>query len=306
MTDYEHDLEFGYFLIPDAADPAGVVETAQLADALGYDVLGVQDHPYQRAHLDSLALIGVILGRTERVRAFQHVANLQLRAPAVLAKAVATFDLLSDGRIEFGIGAGGFSEAVQSMGGPKRTPGESIEALEEAIAVARGMWSGERSLRFEGRHYRLDGVRPGPAPERAIGVWVGAARPRALRLTGRLADAWVTPLMSYVPPAAAAEGNATIDAAARKAGRDPRDIRRIYAMPGAFTATAPAPATDADTSIVGPPEHWVEVLTHLALDHGFGTLMLIAPPDPDTLRTYIEEVAPRVRERVTEARASRS
>jgi hypothetical protein len=68
MTDYGHDLEFGYFLIPDAGDPLGVLETARLADRLGYDLLAVQDHPYQAAHLDTLALLGVILGQTERTR----------------------------------------------------------------------------------------------------------------------------------------------------------------------------------------------------------------------------------------------
>jgi hypothetical protein len=56
MTGYGHDLEFGYFLIPDAGDPDGVLETARLADRLGYDLLAVQGHPYQPAHLDTLAL----------------------------------------------------------------------------------------------------------------------------------------------------------------------------------------------------------------------------------------------------------
>jgi hypothetical protein len=65
---------------------------------------------------------------------------------------------------------------------------------------------------------------------------------------------------------------------------------------------APAPASDADEAIVGPPEHWVEVLTHLALDIGFDTFMLATPPDPDFLGRFSEEVAPRVREHVIEAR----
>ena len=74
-------------------------------------------------------------------------------------------------------------------------------------------------------------------------------------------------------------------------------------MSGAFTAVAPAPARDTDQAIVGPPEHWAEVLAHFALDLGFGTFLLIAPPDPDTLRTFIEDVAPQVRERVATARS---
>ena len=303
--DYGHPLEFGYFLTPDAGDPAGVLETARLVDSLGYDVVGVQDHPYQRRHLDTSSLLAAILAQTATVRVFADVANLPLRPPAVLAKAAATLDLLSGGRFELGIGAGGFLDAAHAMGAPRLTPGESLAALEEGIAVMRAMWSGERSIRFDGSHYQLSGVHPGPAPAHAIQVWVGANRPRALALTGRVADGWVSPLMSYKPPHEAAEGNLAIDRAAREAGRDPREIRRIYNVQGAFTSTSQGPATDADQGIVGPAEHWVDVLTHLALDLGFGTFVLAAPPDPDALTTFIEDVAPNVRERVAEQRAER-
>ena len=117
-----------------------------------------------------------------------------------------------------------------------------------------------------------------------------------------MADGWAAPLMNYMPPAAA-EAQTLIDRAAREAGRDPGEIRRIYNMPGAFTAAASAPARDTDEAIVGPPEHWSEVLTHLALDLGFGTFVLMGQPDPELLRTFIEDVAPRVRERVATARA---
>ena len=104
----------------------------------------------------------------------------------------------------------------------------------------RAMWSGERrGIRFDGRHYQLAGVHPGPAPAHPIQVWIGANRPRALALTGRVADGWVSPLMYYKPPREAAQGNLAIDRAAREAGRDPREIRRIYNVPGAFTSTTP-------------------------------------------------------------------
>jgi alkanesulfonate monooxygenase SsuD/methylene tetrahydromethanopterin reductase-like flavin-dependent oxidoreductase (luciferase family) len=301
--DYGHSPEFGYFLIPDADDPAAVLETARLADELGYDLLAVQDHPYQPAHLDTLALLGVILGQTEQVRVFQDVGNLPLRPPAVFAKAAATLDVLSGGRFEAGLGGGGFLEAARAMGAPALTPGASLEALEEAVAILRASWSGAPALRFEGRHYRLEGARPGPAPAHPIEIWLGAAKPRALALTGRVADGWAAPLMNYMPPAAAAEAQTVVDGAARDAGRDPGEIRRIYNTPGAFTASAPAPARDTDEAIVGTPDHWAEVLTHLALDLGFDTFVLLGPPDPQMLRTFIADVAPQVRERVATARA---
>src|SRR5919106_1084057 len=232
MPDYGHHIEFGYFLVPDADDPDGVRDTARLADRLGYDLLGVQDHPYQPAHLDTLALLGVILSQTERIRVFQDVGNLPLRPPAVFAKAAATLDVLSGGRFEAGLGGGGYLDAARAMGAPSLTPGESIEALEEAVEIMRAFWRGDRSLRFDGPHYRLDGARPGPAPVHDIGIWLGAAKPRALALTGRVADGWAAPLMNYMPPATAAKANDVIDRAAREAGRDPREIRRTYIVPG--------------------------------------------------------------------------
>jgi alkanesulfonate monooxygenase SsuD/methylene tetrahydromethanopterin reductase-like flavin-dependent oxidoreductase (luciferase family) len=135
MPDYGHQPEFGYFLVPDASDPGGVLETAVLADRLGYDLLGVQDHPYQRRHLDTLALLGVVLARTRRIRVFQAVGNLPLRPPAVFAKAAATLDQLSGGRFEAGLGAGGYLGPAHAMGAPALTPGESLEALDEAVAI---------------------------------------------------------------------------------------------------------------------------------------------------------------------------
>jgi alkanesulfonate monooxygenase SsuD/methylene tetrahydromethanopterin reductase-like flavin-dependent oxidoreductase (luciferase family) len=279
-----------------------VVQTARLTDQLGYDLLGVQDHPYQRRHLDTLSLLGVVLARTERIRVFQAVGNLPLRPPAVFAKAAATLDLLSSGRFEAGLGAGGYLDAAHAMGAPALTPGQSLEALEEAVPILRDSWSGARSLRVDGRHYQLDGMHPGPSPAHPIAIWLGAAKPRALALTGRLADGWVAPMMIYMPPAQVPAAEEVIDGAARDAGRDPKAIRRIYIVSGEFVAEAPAPAQDTDQAIVGPPDHWAEVLTHLALDLGFSVFGLAAPPDPDTLRTFIDEVAPQVRERVAAAR----
>jgi alkanesulfonate monooxygenase SsuD/methylene tetrahydromethanopterin reductase-like flavin-dependent oxidoreductase (luciferase family) len=302
MGDYGHELEFGYFLTPDAGDPEGVLETARLADRLGYDLLGVQDHPYQRRHLDSLALLGVILGQTDHIRVFQAVANLPLRPPAVFAKAAATLDQLSGGRFEVGLGGGGYLEPAHAMGAPAMTPGESIDALEEAVPILRESWNGAHSIRHHGPHYELEGMKPGPSPAHPIGIWLGAAKPRALALTGRLADGWVAPMMVYLPPADVPAAEDLIDDAARDAGRDPREIRRIYIVGGEFTSSASAPARDTDQAIAGPPEHWVEVLTHLALDLGFGTFILATPPVAGTLRTFIEDVAPRVREGVAAAR----
>jgi len=88
MADYGHDLQFGFFLDPSTGNPDRTVEIAHILDELGFDLIGIQDHPYQQRHFDALALIGYILGQTERIRVFQDVGNLPLRPPVMLAKQI--------------------------------------------------------------------------------------------------------------------------------------------------------------------------------------------------------------------------
>jgi alkanesulfonate monooxygenase SsuD/methylene tetrahydromethanopterin reductase-like flavin-dependent oxidoreductase (luciferase family) len=134
-------LRFGISIVPATDNLERIRELVRTADDSGLDLVGIQDHPYQRRFLETWSLLAFLATRTERVRLFPDVANLPLRNPAVLAKAAATIDLLSDGRFELGLGAGAFWDGIHAMGGPVRNGPESVEALEEAIAVIRAMWS---------------------------------------------------------------------------------------------------------------------------------------------------------------------
>jgi alkanesulfonate monooxygenase SsuD/methylene tetrahydromethanopterin reductase-like flavin-dependent oxidoreductase (luciferase family) len=192
MPDYRREIKFGYFLVPNAADP--LLDTAREVERRGLDYVAVQDHPYQRRYVDTWTLLSMIAGSTSRVGLFPDVANLPLRPPAVLAKAAASLDLLSGGRAELGLGAGGFWDAIGAYGGPRRGPGDALAALAEAIQVIRLVWSGQRNLRFEGEHYRLAGAQSGPVPAHPVGIWLGVYGPKALRLAGRVADGWVPSL----------------------------------------------------------------------------------------------------------------
>src|SRR4051794_41937509 len=109
---------FGVFPVPDAERQDAVVEQVLLADRLGLDLVGIQDHPYQRRHLDAWTLLSYLAGRTERVRLFPDVANLPLRHPALLAKAAASLDRLSGGRGERGPRAGAVWGGGGGGGGP--------------------------------------------------------------------------------------------------------------------------------------------------------------------------------------------
>ena len=89
-----------------AADAAAIVDDVLLAERLGFDLVGIQDHPYNADHLDTMTLLAVLAARTSRIGLFPDVASLPLRPPAVLAKSAATLDLLSGGRVDLGLGAG--------------------------------------------------------------------------------------------------------------------------------------------------------------------------------------------------------
>jgi alkanesulfonate monooxygenase SsuD/methylene tetrahydromethanopterin reductase-like flavin-dependent oxidoreductase (luciferase family) len=274
-------LEFGIFPTPLAAERDAAIEQVLAAERAGLDLVGIQDHPYQRRFLDTFSLIAFLAARTERLRFFPDVANLPLRQPAVMAKAAASIDLLSGGRFELGLGAGAFWEAIGAMGGPVLAAKDSVDALEEAVAVIRLMWSDERSVSFEGRHYRLDGLHPGPQPAHPIGIWIGAYGPRMVRLVGRLADGWL-PSVPRLPLEEVPPRQRAIDEAARAAGREPASIRRI-----------------ANVGLDGPPDGWVDQLTRLAADYGFDGFIL-SPGDDATgdIRRFGEEVAPAVREKI--------
>lgn len=297
MSDYGRPLEFGFFLDPSAASLDEARAIAGRADELGLDLIGIQDHPYQARFLDTMTLMADLLARTDRVRVFPDVASLPLRGPAMLAKQAASLDVLSRGRFELGLGSGAFWEAIAAMGGPARSAGEAVEALQEAIEIIRKCWSGERAITFEGRHYTVRGFHPGPPPVHAIGIWLGVLRPRGLELVGSHADGWV-PSLVYAPPAAVPEMQARIDASARAAGRDPSGIRRLYNV-GGLIADGPARSL-----LVGPVSHWAETLTEFAVELGFDTFILWASDAPlAQLERFAKEVAPAVRESVAHARA---
>jgi alkanesulfonate monooxygenase SsuD/methylene tetrahydromethanopterin reductase-like flavin-dependent oxidoreductase (luciferase family) len=276
------NIKLGIFAVPDATNPTSTIEQMLAAERAGLDLLGVQDHPYQRRFFDTWTLLAYVAGRTERIRFVPDVTNLPLRPPAMLAKAAASLDVLSGGRLELGLGAGAFWDAIEAIGGPRRTPKESVDALEEAIAILRAFWDGARSVDVEGVHYRVRGARPGPPPAHRIGIWLGAYRPRMLRITGRLADGWLPSLGSYMRPEDALRMQEVVDAAARRAGREPADVERAVNL----------------MELDGAPGTWPEQLARIASELRFTTL-IVGVPDQDPIgyvRRLGEDVAPRVRE----------
>lgn len=101
---YGHPLQFGTYITPLSTLPETAVELARRSEALGYNLVTFQDHPYQPALLDTWTLLAWVAGQTERVRIAANVLNLPLRSPAILARSAASLDLLSSGRLNLTLG----------------------------------------------------------------------------------------------------------------------------------------------------------------------------------------------------------
>jgi alkanesulfonate monooxygenase SsuD/methylene tetrahydromethanopterin reductase-like flavin-dependent oxidoreductase (luciferase family)/FAD/FMN-containing dehydrogenase len=286
LTDYGHHLEFGAFVTPTNAQPDAPVALAQLAEQAGLELVTFQDHPYQPGFLDTWTLMSFVAARTERIHIAPNVLNLPLRPPAVTARSVASLDLLSGGRIDLGLGAGGFWDAIEAMGGERLTPGQAVTALEEGIEIIRAIWDTEQrgGVRIDGRFHHASGAKRGPRPAHPVPIWIGAYKPRMLALTGRVADGWL-PSLAYMKDGDLARGNAAIDEAAESAGRSPRDVRRLLNV---------GPSADV--------QGWVEQLATLALEDGVSTFITMAD-DPRIIQLFGQDVAPAVREMVAAERA---
>jgi alkanesulfonate monooxygenase SsuD/methylene tetrahydromethanopterin reductase-like flavin-dependent oxidoreductase (luciferase family) len=286
-------LSFGIFPVPTAQDHAQIVEQVLLAERLGLDLVGIQDHPYQRRFLDTFSLIADLLARSERITIFPDVASLPLRPPAMLAKAAVSLDVMSGGRFEMGLGAGAFWDAIAGMGGPQRTAGESLAALEEAIGILRGAFDvgpDKRVVRGTGSHYPVPGYPAGPPPAHRIEIWVGAMGPRALALTGRLADGWV-PGSGVQRIAEFPALSAHIDEAAAAAGRDPSAIRRLVNVSGVITD-----GERGDGPLDGPVDHWIETIARWVEELQLDSFILwLSDSGTREIERFALEVVPGVR-----------
>src|SRR5918996_1836799 len=116
-------LSFGISIVPYADSFQRGRELVRIADEAGMEYVGIQDHPYQARFFDTFALIATLLAQTGRISFFTDDANLPLRGPAMIAKAGASLDVLSGGRFELGLGAGGYLDQVAPMGGPSWSAG---------------------------------------------------------------------------------------------------------------------------------------------------------------------------------------
>lgn len=299
MTDYGRTIEFGSFITPAAGSARGVLELTQASERVGLDFATFQDHPYQPAFFDTWTLMSYLAAQTTTIRLAGNVHNLPLRPPAVLARSAASLDILSSGRVELGLGAGGFWDAIEAMGGGRLTPGQSVTALSEAIDVIKGIWDTGNRDRFvyEGEFYQVNGAKRGPAPAHDMEIWLGGYKPRMLRLIGTKATGWLPSLAYLSGLKDLSTANATIDAAAIKAERDPKSIRRLLNIGGQITPTP------TSKPLVGPVQQWVDNLASMALEYGMDTFIL-GGDSVQMIEIYGNEIIPAVKELVAKERGT--
>jgi alkanesulfonate monooxygenase SsuD/methylene tetrahydromethanopterin reductase-like flavin-dependent oxidoreductase (luciferase family) len=296
MTDYGHPITFGLSLYPSVDQLAETRQLAQAADAAALDYLAIQDHAYNPEFLDVWTLISYLAAETDRISFFPDVADLQLRPPTILAKAAASLSLLSRGQRVLGVGGGASADGIAAMGGTRRSTPEMITFTEEALQIMRQALAGG-VVEFRGAAHANAGYEAGPVPVSPVPIWLGSNGPRMLAVTGRSSDGWVSPLSTYVGPAAVPSRQQLIDDAARSAGRGPADVRRIYNVVGMIGAAR------RGAGLTGDVETWVTALTDYAVDLGFDTFIFWPMTAPlAQLDTFAHEVVPSVRQRVAERR----
>jgi alkanesulfonate monooxygenase SsuD/methylene tetrahydromethanopterin reductase-like flavin-dependent oxidoreductase (luciferase family) len=275
---------------------------AKNADESGLDIIGIQDHPYNGTFLDTWTLISALAASTKKIRYFTDVGDLPMRPPAMLAKASATLDIITNGRIELGLGAGAFWDAIHSYGGPKRTPGEAVAAYEEALQVIRLLWNRDgirRRVSFPGKYYQLENAQAGPTPAHDIGIWVGAVHPRMLQLIGRSGEGWVTALSMYTSPDEIRASQQLIDDSAKKSGRSPDSIARVFNVIGVIDERRELDRSSGEKApFVGSSSQWADWI--VSSYNGLGLDTFVFWPDEgqeeSQLRLFAERVVPKVRD----------
>lgn len=209
--------------IRELRDDLGAVKAfAQMADELGYAHLRVPDQVLRpkSGHLhEPLMVLAYVAAVTERIELVPSVVITPARQTVLLAKQLASLDVMSGGRVRLGVGVGGNATEYVALGADFHTRGARCE---EQIDLLRRLWT-EPDVTFEGRWDRLTGGGLDPLPVRPIPIWIGASgvpAPRVRRRIGRQADGWFV----LCSPEQYEPLKADIDAAATVAGRDPATI----------------------------------------------------------------------------------
>ncbi len=289
----------------DAIDTVLIRRFAQRAEALGYADLWLSESILgPRGVLEPVTLLAYAAACTTRIRLGVSVIILNQRNPVVLAKALATLDQLSDGRLTVGLGLGGGTAAYPAFG---LSPERPVARFKESVRLMRALWS-EQRVDLAGAHWRLEQAALAPKPrQQPLPVWLGGHAPAALRRAVRLADGWmgaggaslddffvqIAQIRGYLKDAGRPEDSFTLSKRVYIAvDRDgDRARERLAAGLGGQYGRG---RTAESVGVAGTPEECVAVLRRLR-DAGLHHLLLHPYPDfMEQLELLSAKVAPQL------------
>ncbi len=219
-----------------------VRDIARDAEELGATGLWVSDHLFLSATsdktdcLEAWTLLAALTQTTTRLRLGTLVSCQSYRNPALLAKMAAAVDVMSGGRLEFGIGAGWKELEYRAYGYAFPAPGVRVDQLIDTIEICKRMWSEDKAT-YHGKHHRIDGAQCSPKPlQRPLPMWIAGERPRLMRVVARYAHG--VNVGGWPGAERYAEAMADLEHACRLAKRDPASIRRSHFAPVLVAETA--------------------------------------------------------------------
>ena len=242
----------------------GIVAVCRAAEAAGFEAVAFSDRPPE-TNFEGWTLATAVATATERVTVTHSTLNVPYRYPALLAKMAASLDVIAGGgRVRLTLGAAAQEDHATTFGIPWGAPGERVDGLIDTIAILRGLWAND-SFTYEGKRYSVNEAVVNPRPSGgSLPIFIGALRPRMLRLVGTAADGWLKNGGWPTSPDAYAQLQEQVDRGAEQAGRDPATIRRVVncnAYVGdADPNSALAPTLGAAGGLLGTPDQIFEII----------------------------------------------
>jgi len=265
-------------------------------EALKFDSLWLSERVSGDAP-DPIIGLSVAAGRTKKLKLGTSVQVLPGRNPALLAKELASLDVLSGGRLLPGFGLGVVNPAEQQAFGVARK--DRSAWFDEALPLVRRLWL-EDSVDHDGDRFHYEGLRVMPKPvQQPPEVWLGGQAPGELKRVGRLGDGW---LASFATPDVCAAGRPVIEAAAADAGReiDPEHFGAMVfyshgAVPEPIKALIASRNPDADPDELVPSSlDALEQQVERYIDRDFSKLVLVPLQEPADWRAELEPLADRI------------
>jgi len=221
---------------------ADVLAIATDAEAAGFSRLWVSDHLFLDADavtkdcLEAWTLLAALAVRTNRIRIGPMVTSQSYRNPALLAKMAADVDVMSGGRLDFGVGAGWKEIEYRAYGYDFPDAPTRVTQLVETLEICTRMWKEERAT-YRGKHYRIENALCSPKPaQRPLPIWIGGSKPRVMRIAAKYAHAFNLNV-SASAPAELPDRLRDLDEACASVKRDPKTLLRSTFLIACVAAT---------------------------------------------------------------------